>query len=228
MNSDTEQNPLDPEANDIVPADEEYPVDRLKTRVNQQLGGRPLTVYLVLFAGAATLLLLLIVVWLSATGGGDDQNQQICTEIAPADARAAILSGQVERVNILVDKEDPLGSLTGIQLRFADDSCRQTPQGADIRDQLFSVIGAVTMYNNYADDSIRVHYQSQAIESELLATSSPTPGVTNTAVSTETPTEAASPAPPVPTETPLPTMTATPEPSATATQASVRSPTPTV
>jgi hypothetical protein len=193
--------------------DEEYPVDRLKARMNQSLAGRPFTVYLVLFAGAATLLLLLLVVWISATGGGDEADQQICTEIAPADARAAVLAGQIQQVNILVDKQHPTESLTGIQLRMTDKTCRQTPQGADIRADLFSVIGAVELYNNYSDNSIRIHFQSQNIESELLATS------TATAVPTTPPTvpasePAASPSD-SPTLVPEPVATATPTPTAT-------------
>jgi hypothetical protein len=185
-------------------SDEEYPVDRLKSRVNESLAGRPLTVYLVLFAGAATLLLLLAVVWISTTGGGDSE-EMICTEIQPNDARAAVLAGEIERVNILVDKDDPIQSLTGIQLRYADDTCRQTPQGAGVREELLGIIGAVDLYNNYSDTSIRKHYQSQDIESELLATST----ATATAAPTETNT------PPVPTATEAP-PTATPSPTVSA------------
>jgi hypothetical protein len=201
------------------PSEEDYPVDRLKARMNQSLAGRPFTVYLVLFAGAATLLLLLLVVWISATGGGDETDQQICTEIAPADARAAVLAGQIQQVNILVDKEHPTESLTGIQLRFVDKSCRQTPQGADIRAELFSVIGAVDLYNNYSDNGIRVHYQGQDIESELLATSAATslPTVLPTETLTELPTQAAASPSDSPTLVPEPTATPTLTPTETAT-----------
>jgi len=228
LSTEQDQQPTDDERSDLPPTEEEYPVDRLKTRVNQSLAGRPLTVYLVLFAGAATLLLLLAVVWISATGGGDDPDQQICTEIAPADARAAILAGQVDRVNILLDTDDPTQTLTGIQLRFADDSCRQTPQGAEIREQLLAVIGAVSLYNNYADTTIRIHFQTQDIESELLATTTPTPEATATDTPVPTATEAlASPEPPPATSTPTTvpptgTPTATTAPSKTP----IRSPTP--
>jgi len=197
--------------------EEEFPVDRLKSRVNESLAGRPLTVYLVLFAGAATLLLLLAVVWISATGGGDSE-EVICTEVQPADARAAVLGGQIERINILVDKDDPIQSLTGIQLRYADGTCRQTPQGAGVRDELLGIIGAVDLYNNYSDSSIRKHYQSQEIESELLATTTPT--ASSTPPLTRTPTMTSSPI--VPTATDVPPTTT---PSATATTAPTEEPT---
>jgi hypothetical protein len=192
--------------------DEEYPVDRLKAKMNQSLAGRPFTVYLVLFAGAATLLLLLAVVWISASGGGSKEDQQICTEIAPADARSAVLAGQVEQVNVLVDKEHPVDTLTGIQLKFTDKTCRQTPQGADIRADLFSVIGAVDLYNKYADNSVSVHYRGQNIATELLSTSSPT--VPATAAPTDT---AAAPASPSSSPAPPPSPSASPSPTEKAT-----------
>ena len=117
------QPPSNPDDEDQQPqfevVDEEYPVDRLRSRLNDSFGDRPLTVYLVLFAGAATLMLLLGIVWFSATGDGDE-DELICTEIAPKDARAAVLAGQIERVNILVDQDDPINTLTGVQLRFTD------------------------------------------------------------------------------------------------------------
>jgi hypothetical protein len=200
-------NEPDDEQHSIV---EEYPVDRLRTRLNESLAGRPLTVYLVLFAGAATLLLLLAVVWISAQGGGD-KDELICTEIATVDARAAVFSGQVQRINILVDKDDPLNSLTGLQLRFNDGTCRQTPQGAALRNDLLGIIGAVDIYNKYSDASIRIHYQTQNIELELLITPTPTTVPTETPIPvspTATPTEI--PPTATATHTPLPaTATAT-------------------
>lgn len=218
--------PDDDQPDAFAVTEEEFPVDRLRSRVNESLAGRPLTVYLVLFAGAATLLLLLAVVWISATGGGD-QEELICTEIQPADARAAIFAGQVERVNILVDKDDPIRSLTGVQLRYTDGSCRQTPQGAGVRDELLGIIGAVDLYNNYSDTGIRKHYQSQDIESELLATSTATPTVTVAPTETNTPpVPTATIVPPTASPTMTPTTIPTQASTATATQpAAITAPT---
>lgn len=198
------------------PPDEEYPVDRLKQRVNESLSKRPLTVYLVLFAGAATLLLLLGVVWLSSRSGGGSQ-ELICTEMAPNDARDAILAGQVTRITVLVDTDQPIETLTGIQLRFSDGTCRQTPQGADVREALFSLIGAVDLYNHYADETIDVRYQEQEIQQELLATS------TSTALPTEEPT--VTPTVPEPSATSVPPTATVAAPSATP-SLSPQSPTP--
>jgi hypothetical protein len=226
--SDQPPDATEPEDGPLVD-DEQYPVDRLRARVSDSLGDRPFTVYLVLFAGAATLLLLLAVVWISATNDGDG-NDPFCTEISPADARSAVLAGEVERVNILVDDDRPTDSLTGIQLSFADETCRQTPQGADIRDQLYSIIGAVGLYNNFSDTSIDVRYQEQEIQPELLATSIPTVLATATATVTP-PTKEASPVDPIatdapPTEVPTVTVQAPLAESPTATAPSVPTDTP--
>jgi hypothetical protein len=163
----------------------EYPIDRLRQRLRSSLGGRPIMVYLVLVAGAATLLLLLIIVWYSATGGGNDESP-LCTAISADDASQLILAGQVGRIDVLVDRDQPLDSLTLIVLRNNDGSCRQTAQGADVRDDLYRILGVVEIYNNFGDQRVRVHYQRQDVQSELLSTSTPTS--LPTAIPTETPT----------------------------------------
>ena len=188
---------------------EEYPVDRLRRRLRRRMGGRPLMVYVVLFAGAATLLLLLAVVWISATNNGDDE-AEICTDIAPAEAQGAILDGQVRRIRVLVDQDQPVETLTGIVLEFLDDACRQTPQGADTRAELFRVLGAVELYNHFNDEAgVRITYTQQDIQRELLATSTPVP--------TETPTETPTAPPASPTAAVADTPTPTESPVATET-----------
>lgn len=207
----SEQPPEVEPPDDAAETDEELPVDRLRARMTESLGDRPFTVYLVLFAGAATLLLLLVVVWISATGDGDEDNP-FCTEISTTDARSAVLAGQVERINVLVDVDQPTDSLTGIQLLFGEGSCRQTPQGANIRDQLYSVIGAAGLFNHFSETGIDIRYQEQEIQPELLATSTPTVLPTETA--TSAPSEAATPVESTATVVPatdVPLATATPE-----------------
>jgi len=193
---------------------EEFPVDRLRRRLGRRMGGRPLMVYIVLFAGAATLLLLLAVVWISATNNDGDE-AEICTEIAPAEAQASILDGQVRRIRVLVDQDQPVETLTGIVLEFADDACRQTPQGADTRADLFRVLGAVELYNHFNEEGgVKITYTQQDIQRELLATSTPTPLPTETAtVAPASPTAAAA-ATLIPTETPVATATAAASPPA--------------
>jgi hypothetical protein len=196
----------------------EYPIDRLKQRLGRSFAGRPVMVYLVLFAGAATLLLLLAIVWYSATGGGNDQSP-LCTAISADDATKLILAGQVGRVDVLVDRDDPLGSLTLIVLRQTDGSCRQTAQGADVRNDLYRILGVVELYNNFGDQHVRVNYQRQDVQPELLATSTPTPSPTVPPTVTNTPLPTEIPTVPAPTETPIPespTVVATTAPSVAA------------
>jgi hypothetical protein len=188
----------------------EYPVDRLRQRFSQTVGNRPIMVYLVLVAGAATLVLLLAIVWISATGGGPDE-RPICTAISTSEAEQAILGGQVSRINVLVDRDEPLQTLSGIVLEMTDGACRQPAQGADARNDLYQLLGVVELYNNFGEQRIRVHYQRQEIQAELLVTSTPTPAATMpitetpTVVATETPAATATIAPP-PTETTSPTQ----------------------
>lgn len=211
-----------------APSQPEYPVDRLKQRVGGVLAGRPLAVYLVLFAGAATLIILLIIVWISATGGGN-QERPICTTISIADARNAVLAGHVQRIAVLVDADNPADTLTGINLDFDDGSCRATVQGADHRDELYLVLGAVTYFNNYAENRVRIEYQKQAIQPELLSTSTPTATAPPPATETPTASPQAAPSPeatPEPTKLPA-TATATVQPTFPPTATATVKPSPT-
>ena len=140
----------------------------------ERVAGRPAADGLPrLFAGAATLLLLLGVVWISAQGGGD-KDELICTEIAPADARAAVFGGQVQRINILVDKDDPLQQPDRPPAPLQGRHVPADSAGRRRAHELLGIIGAVNIYNKYSDASIRIHYQTQNIELELLITPTPT------------------------------------------------------
>jgi len=197
--TDPERTGQDQDAPPPLAEPEEYPVDRLKARIGGVLAGRPLAVYLVLIAGAATLIILLVVVWFSATGGTNEE-RPICTTISVRDARDAVLAGHVQLIAVLVDADKPAESLTGINLDFDDGSCRATIQGADHRDDLYLVLGAVTYYNNFAENRVRIQYQKQSVQPELLSTSTPTATAPTPPVETETPTSS-----PLAVDTPAPT-----------------------
>jgi hypothetical protein len=182
-----------------------------RARFEQALGGRPLMVYLVLFAGAGALLVLLMVVWISATGGGDEETP-VCLDTTVADARAAILAGEVQRVDIVVDRENPETGPSAVQLEMTDKSCRRLPTGADNSNDAYQLIGIVYVYNSTGDQRIRIHTTRQDVPAEALVTSTPTPSETPTLVPTIPPTDT-----PVPTETPIPTDTAQPTATFTAT-----------
>ncbi|HKG25096.1 MAG TPA: hypothetical protein VKB09_05565 [Thermomicrobiales bacterium] len=202
----------------------EYPVDRLRRRFASRLGERPLMVYLVLFAGAAVLLILLIIVWISAVGDGDEQPPP-CFDITVDDAQTAILGGEVERVEIFLDRQRPELGPSVIRLQLKDDTCRELPKGADNIDLAYRIIGFVEVYNNTHPERVRISYRRTDILPELLVTSTPTPTPTvlptptETPVLTETPTleptATATPATPIASE--VPSATPTLEPTATAT-----------
>ena len=181
-------------------------------RLNRTIAGRPLIVYLVLIAGGATLLLLLAIVWISATQNGGDR-PQFCSPITALEAQQAILDGQVERMIVLVDEESPLTGLTGMRLELLDETCREPLQGADVRDDLYQIIGAAEFFNTFGEQRVRISYQRQDIPAELLSTSTPTPTATLPPTETPTPTETPLVTPTdTPTETPSATETATPVP----------------
>jgi hypothetical protein len=189
----------------------EYPADRLRRRLATSLGGRPLMVYLVLFAGAAVLLVLLVIVWISATGGGGEE-QPPCFDISPEEAQAAILAGNVERVEIFLDRDQPELGPSVIRLELSDGTCRELPKGADYVSQAYMIVGVVSVYNNSHQDRVRIIYRRTSVLPEFLVTSTPTPTITPTPTVTPMPTETATP-----TETPTPTETATMTPTVTPT-----------
>lgn len=207
--------------------EQEYPVDRVRRRLAGSLGGRPLMVYLVLFAGTAVLLILLVIVWMSATGG-DGEQRPTCFNIPVDEAEAAVLAGDVTRAEVTLDQDQPLQGLTKIVLYYRDGQCRELPEGADYRGDLYRILGVIAIYNQASERPVRVRYVRQPVPRELLATSTPTPTVTPVPSPTPTPS-------PEPTETPaeavvspaaVDTPTATPAPSPTPVPTSTATPTP--
>jgi hypothetical protein len=187
-----------------------------RNRLEQALGGRPLMVYLVLFAGAGALLVLLMIVWISATGGGEEE-RPICLDISAADAQAAILAGEVSRVDIVVDREHPDVGPTAVQLELTDQSCRRlAPTGADNRDAAYQVVGVVYVYNSTGEQRISIHTKREDVPNEFLVTSTPVPTETATLEPTVPLTNTPIP-PPTATVPPPPTGTAPPPPTETAT-----------
>lgn len=206
--------------------EQDYPVDRVRRRLAGSLGSRPLMVYLVLFAGAAVLLILLVIVWISATGG-DGEQRPTCFNIPVDEAEAAVLAGEVTRAEVTLDQDQPLQGLTKIVLYFRDGQCRELPEGADYRGDLYRILGVISIYNQASERPIRVRYVRQSVPRELLATSTPTPTVTPTPSLTPTPSPTSTATPTAPPASPAPvnepTATATPTPSPVPT----RTPTPT-
>jgi hypothetical protein len=197
----------------------DYPVDRFRRRFERSLGGRPLMVYLVLFAGAAVLLILLVIVWISATGDNNEQPPP-CFDITVAEAQTAIRDGVVERVEIFLDQERPELGPAVIRITFTDDTCRELPKGADNINQAYEIVGFVEVYNSTHEERVRITYRRTDILPELLMTSTPTPTITPTPAPTETSTVTVEPTTtptfePTPIETPaspIASEESTPEP----------------
>ena len=181
----------------------------------------PNLVYGALGAGAVVLGVLLLIVWLSSRDDGGT-NLPLCLDIAAAAASEAILDGQVETIDVLVDQEEPLKGLTAIQLQMTDGECRRLPEGADNREDLYVILGVVALFNEAGPQQVDVRYLRESVPEPLMNTSTPeptetlqpsvtaeatlTPEVTSTPSSepTRTPTIAPSPesSPPVPDASP--------------------------
>ena len=183
---------------------------RLRTRLDRGLGGRPLTVYGVLAAGAAVLLILLAIIWITATGDSNSDRPN-CLPIAPPDALTAVARDQVDRINITADRvkaEERGPILVGLDL--LDETCRflEVPNGQ--ADALL-VIGSVSFHNSASDQDVRVHYEYRDIPRDVLETPTPTPTLTPLPTGTST-VGPASPTALPPTATVTATATATPTP----------------
>ena len=178
--------------------------------MQRRLEGKPVLIYGTLIAGAVALLFLLMIVWLSTRDSGSPVN--LCLDTSLAEAQQTIIDGGVRRIDVLIDTEQPMQSLTAIQLELEDGECRKLPEGADNRAALLQILGLVELYNQEGDGNVRVEYQRETIPPNLLVTSTPIPS--ETPPTKEASPSVATPVPVVntatPTDTPTPTHTATP------------------
>ncbi|MCC6313051.1 MAG: hypothetical protein IT337_03490 [Thermomicrobiales bacterium] len=195
-----------------------------RPRLHRLLGGRPLSVYLVLAAGLVVLLGLLALVYVTGRGDSEGPKPPICLPVTLAEAEAAVNRGLVERVNVLTMRESPEIGPLAITLDLVGGNCRELPKGVRTQGDLYRLIGVVTVYNQTraGEQRIALLWEEQAdIPSDLLATPSPTASPTPTPTATPIPTATAPAtstaiptATPAPTATPVP-PTATPAPTAT-------------
>jgi hypothetical protein len=190
------------------------PVDQALARLRGSLGGRTLSVYGVLLAGAAVLFLLLAIIWITAGGDGDGE-RPTCVNINVDQVLGRIEAAEVERVDVSFRAETPRLLPAVISLETTDGSCHIfQPQGIEGQVDMLAVIGAVEFYNETSDERrITLSIEpSDNLPPELFWT--PTPTVTATVEPTMTveataTIEAASPTAGLPTETAVPTVTAT-------------------
>lgn len=200
-----------------------------RARAARLVGGRPLTVYVVLAAGILALVFLLAIVWLSATNGGED-DPPICARMDLPEALANVEAGQVERVDMVAVRDRPEFGPMIIQVELLDGTCRQLePPGITGRDQAYRFEGVVDWHNRTAEQRIRVHTRFDDVPTDLLVPPTPSPTLVPTA--TVPPPASPTAPPPPPTATAMatatvePTATPTPMPTPTAPPVVVASPT---
>jgi len=206
----------------------------VRDRLDHEVGGRPLILYLLIVAGIAVLVLLGIIIWVSARGDGRS-NQSICLDISAAEAVNQVLAGNVDGATVIVDSEQSGLGPAAVQLNMSDGTCRVAPQGINNRDQMLQVIGAIEFTNTIGEQRVRTEYTRENVPDELLATWTPTPEPTPSptlapeTVATETatvPAEGGEPQEQAPAETPTddpnqappPAETPTPDPAAPPTE----------
>ena len=175
------------------------------------LGGRPLSMYAVLFAGIGVLAALLGV--LIVTTRGDEPPPITCLPVTLEEGEALVRGGQVARISVLTERGKPQTGPLAVTLDLNNGSCRELPKGVAAQRDLYVAVGVVTVHNQTqpADNRVRIVWEEQAdIPLHLLATNTPTPLPTSTPLPTATP-EPPTPTPVPPTPTPEP-PTPTPEP----------------
>jgi hypothetical protein len=194
-------------------------------------------VYLILGAGVLTLIALMVGVYLWS-GDRDREERPICTTIDGGQARQAVVTGDVEQLTLVYAAEIQTPDAEGwgpvqARLDYADGRCATLPQGVMNQPALYTLLGAITFYNETTDAAqIEVTY-SGLTDLDAVLFETPTQEPTPTEVPTElpaTPAATASPSPsPTPTERPA-TPAATPEltPTETASPAARLRVTPTI
>ena len=207
-------------------------------RLERFLGNRPLSVYGILLAGVGVLVLLLAIVYVTGRGDGSGQEVPPCLPLTSGEARDAVNDGLVERVNVVTEEGRPERGPLKVTLNLNDDdnNCRELPEGISAQQDLYEIIGFVTVYNQRAGEQrIRLNFEPLSnIPASMLATATPTPTVTPvpataTPPPTETPAPTATPVPPTetptpPTETPRPPTAAPIVAAPTATTATIIAP----
>lgn len=170
------------------------------------LGGRPLSTYIIFFAGLGVLVALLGVV--IYTGRGEEPPPITCLPVSLAEGETLVRGGEVSRVNVLLEQGKPETGPLAVTLDLEQGGCRELPKGVAGQRDLYEAVGVITVHNQSqpSDRRVRIVWEEQAnIPLLLLATITPTPLPTRTPTPIPPPT-----ATPPPTSTPLPTSTPVP------------------
>lgn len=189
-----------------TPSDHDTAVARSTDRSGAR-SKRPRSVYIVLAIGVTSLLILLIVIYLS-----NDQNvpdQPICTTVQADDARQAVLEGRIRRVTLAYDEtvEPPSDREWGpvlVRLDYTDGQCANLPQGIARQNDMYELIGAITVFNDITENTrIEITYDRETeLDPALFATPTEIPTQTPSITPTRTPSTGSPGASPTPSGTP--------------------------
>ena len=169
---------------------------------------RSRSAYIVLAAGVAALLALLLIIYFSSDRNQPDQ--PICTTVSAESARQAVLEGRISRVTLAYDDtvtppSAPNWGPVLARLDYTDGQCGNLPQGIMNQDDIYLLLGAITVFNDITENTqIEIKYDRETeLNPGLFATPTPPPTPTPVATSTPLPT-------PTPTSTPVPSPEASP------------------
>lgn len=167
---------------------------------------RPRSVYAVLIVGVLSLLSLLLIIYFSSDR--DVPEQPICTTVSIGQAREAVLEGRISRVTLAYDAEvtPPSAPAWGpvlARLDYTDGQCGNLPQGITNQDDIYLLLGAITVFNDITENTqVEIRYDRQTeLHPSLFATPTvpPSPTPEPTATPDATPAPATAPVEPEPT-----------------------------
>lgn len=166
-------------------------------------GRRPRSVYAVLAVGVVALLSLLLIIYFSSDR--DTPETPICTTVSAGNAREAVLEGRITRITLAYDDAvtPPSAQNWGpvlARLDYTDGQCANLPQGITNQDDIYLLLGAITVFNDITENTqVEIRYdRSTELQPGLFVTPTvpptPTPEATETPEPSPTPAEDATPA----------------------------------
>lgn len=177
-------------------AGKESPAARVRTNTGRKLERRSRSAYIVLGAGVVALLSLLLIIYFSSDR--NQPEQPICTTVSATSARQAVLEGRISRVTLAYDDtvtppSSPNWGPVLARLDYTDGQCANLPQGILNQDDIYLLLGAITVFNDVTENTqVEIKYDRQTeLSPALFAT--PTPPHTPTPEPTATPSPTPSP-----------------------------------
>ncbi|MDQ3514213.1 MAG: hypothetical protein M3462_11245 [Chloroflexota bacterium] len=152
------------------------PLDRVRARLDERIGGRPVSAYAVLVGGALVLCVLLAII-LGTSGDDEPGESRTCYQQPDVQiAKDDVLDGAVERVRVIVPEGRPDFGVALLELDYVDGTCYTLPQGVIGQDNAFLILGALETYNRTTDQRrVEVTWDEDAVPTNVLFTPTPSP-----------------------------------------------------